>query len=123
MGKSQLDRSEGMIRKHVLFLFIAVVCCLAGCLPSTPVSEGEYPDIPVPPTDIPGPPTDVPAPVPDTLASGPRPGPQIAFQTDRDGNEEIYVMNADGSNVVRLTDHPADDRHPCWSPVPGASPN
>ncbi|MGB9723151.1 MAG: TolB family protein, partial [Chloroflexia bacterium] len=28
----------------------------------------------------------------------------------------IYVMNADGSGVTRLTNHPAGDKHPAWSP-------
>ena len=27
---------------------------------------------------------------------------KIAFQSDRDGDDEIFVMNADGSNVVAL---------------------
>ncbi|HEU4698407.1 MAG TPA: Ig-like domain-containing protein [Gemmatimonadales bacterium] len=43
-------------------------------------------------------------------------GSRLAFQTDRDGNSEIYVMNADGSGLVRLTDDPAMDQHPAWSP-------
>ncbi|MBM3155304.1 MAG: redoxin domain-containing protein, partial [Chloroflexi bacterium] len=34
---------------------------------------------------------------------------QIAFASDRDGNEEIYVMNADGSGQMRLTFDPAED--------------
>jgi hypothetical protein len=29
---------------------------------------------------------------------------------------DIYVMNADGSSQTNLTDHPALDGHPCWSP-------
>src|SRR5262245_6311456 len=29
---------------------------------------------------------------------------------------EIYAMNADGSNAVRLTDNQADDSMPAWSP-------
>ena len=29
---------------------------------------------------------------------------------------DIYVMDADGSKVERLTDDPADDRYPSWSP-------
>lgn len=41
---------------------------------------------------------------------------QIAFTSDRDGNEEIYVMNLDGSDLARLTDHPARDFSPAWSP-------
>jgi len=43
-------------------------------------------------------------------------GTRIAFQTDRDGNLEIYVMNADGSNPINLTNSPADDEDPSWSP-------
>ena len=42
--------------------------------------------------------------------------PQIAFTSTRDGNAEIYVMNADGNNPIRLTHHPAEDAHPSWSP-------
>jgi Tol biopolymer transport system component len=30
-------------------------------------------------------------------------GKKIAFTSDRDGDPEIYVMNADGSNIVQLT--------------------
>ena len=42
--------------------------------------------------------------------------PQIAFTSGRDGNAEIYVMDADGKNQRRLTHHPADDSLPSWSP-------
>src|SRR5437899_1693387 len=41
---------------------------------------------------------------------------RIAFVSGRDGNAEIYVMNADGSGVTRLTDNPAVDEAPAWSP-------
>jgi hypothetical protein len=40
---------------------------------------------------------------------------RIAFASNRDGNFEIYVMNADGSGVTRLTNNPAND-WPSWSP-------
>ncbi|HOU13802.1 MAG TPA: hypothetical protein PKZ84_11870 [Anaerolineae bacterium] len=40
----------------------------------------------------------------------------IAFVSDRDGNEEIYVIQPDGSGLTRLTDNPAVDRDPAWSP-------
>ena len=41
---------------------------------------------------------------------------RIAFGSHRDGNGEIYVMNADGSGQTRLTDNPAFDVGPAWSP-------
>ncbi|MCY4473859.1 MAG: hypothetical protein OXC83_00275, partial [Chloroflexi bacterium] len=46
-------------------------------------------------------------------------GRRIAFVSDRDGDDDIYVMNADGSGVVRLTDNDADDFSPAWSPDGG----
>ncbi len=41
---------------------------------------------------------------------------KIAFSSNRDGNYEIYVMNADGSEQKRLTNNPAADGLPSWSP-------
>lgn|GEM_PF-6731685 len=41
---------------------------------------------------------------------------QIAFASDRDGNTEIYRMNANGSAQTRVTDWPLDDSGPAWSP-------
>jgi TolB protein len=41
---------------------------------------------------------------------------KIAFISLRDGNPEIYVMNADGSQQKNLTNNPAYDDHPSWSP-------
>ena len=43
-------------------------------------------------------------------------GRHIAFDSERAGKAEIYVMGSDGSNRRRLTDHPAGDRSPSWSP-------
>ena len=44
-------------------------------------------------------------------------GEKIAFTSDRDGNTEIYVMNAaDGTNTTRLTYIIAIDDEPRWSP-------
>jgi len=40
---------------------------------------------------------------------------KIAFVSNREGNYEIYVMNSDGSDVVRLTDNKALDFYPVWS--------
>ena len=41
---------------------------------------------------------------------------RIVFTSLRDGNPEIYVMDAGGSNQERLTNHPAFDIEPDWSP-------
>ena len=41
---------------------------------------------------------------------------QIAFSSDRDGNYEIYVMDADGSNQRNLTNNDRRDEEPSWSP-------
>src|SRR5262245_47152546 len=41
---------------------------------------------------------------------------RIAFASSRDGNAEIYMMNADGSHLTNLTNNPADDGSPVWSP-------
>src|SRR3990172_5711708 len=49
-----------------------------------------------------------PAPSPD--------GSSIAYITDRDGNAEIYLMNADGSNPRRLTNTTAAENSPTWTP-------
>ncbi len=51
-------------------------------------------------------------------------GNRIAFDSDRNkdwefefqANWEVYVMNADGANPINLTNHPAGDGRPDWSP-------
>ncbi|PKO14467.1 MAG: hypothetical protein CVU39_14530 [Chloroflexi bacterium HGW-Chloroflexi-10] len=40
---------------------------------------------------------------------------RIAFESTRDGNLEIYTMNANGSDPIRLTNNPAVDSDPNWS--------
>ena len=41
---------------------------------------------------------------------------KIAFGSDRDGNDEIYIINSDGTGLKRLTNNPAWDYHASWSP-------
>jgi len=43
-------------------------------------------------------------------------GSQIAFQSTGTGNGDLYVMDADGSNVRQLTSTPEADQGPAWSP-------
>ena len=72
-------------------------------------------------------PTGTPAPTPTATSTPLGAGAgHIAFSTSRDDpkvskcgaycNDEIYVMNADGSAQTRLTTNPADDGYPSWSP-------
>lgn len=41
---------------------------------------------------------------------------QIAFCSNRDGNAEIYLCNLNGENLRNLTNNPAQDLSPAWSP-------
>ena len=43
-------------------------------------------------------------------------GRHITFVSDRDGNYEVYVMDAAGSRPIKLTNNPATDAEPGWSP-------
>jgi TolB protein len=40
---------------------------------------------------------------------------RISFVTDRDGNDEVYTMNLDGSDPQRVTNHDADDFSSSWT--------
>ena len=41
---------------------------------------------------------------------------RIVFASDRDGDWDIYSMDANGNNLLQLTDHPASDEDPAGSP-------
>ena len=43
-------------------------------------------------------------------------GERIVFSSRRDGNDEVYVMRADGSGIRNLTNHPSVDVMAKWSP-------
>jgi len=43
-------------------------------------------------------------------------GTRIAFASNRDGNFEIYVVDADGGNLTRVTSTPANETEPAWTP-------
>lgn len=54
-------------------------------------------------------------------------GTQIAFESNRDGDNEIYVVNVEealhnpkGAEILRLTDNDANDQQPTWRPSDAA---
>jgi TolB protein len=104
----------------ILTTVLATVFILGGCI-NTPAPTP-------PPTPAPAP---APAPAP-TPQPEPEPEPYnvgvagtgigtIAFVSDRDGNDEIYTIYADGSDLTRLINSPGDDRAPAWDPRYGSS--
>jgi Tol biopolymer transport system component len=44
-------------------------------------------------------------------------GGKIVFASDRDGDYDLYLMDADGTDVRQLTNYPGDERSPDWQPV------
>ena len=45
-----------------------------------------------------------------------QPPGRIAFQKFTGKTWDIWLVNADGSGLKQLTDSPANDTDPCWSP-------
>jgi dipeptidyl aminopeptidase/acylaminoacyl peptidase len=45
------------------------------------------------------------------------PGPPIVFESTRDGDADIYVINPDGSGLRQLTKNTVPDSTPSWSPA------
>jgi TolB protein len=50
---------------------------------------------------------DWPSPSPD--------GSRFAFSSTHEGNQEIYTAKSDGTDLVRVTQSPGHEAHPCWS--------
>jgi TolB protein len=71
------------------------------------------PTVMEPPTFTPTPsPTPSPTPTPTAL-----PGASlITFESYRDGNAEIYLLDSNNGELVNLTRNPASERAPAWSP-------
>ncbi len=54
-----------------------------------------------------------------SIDASPQPSPdgtKLAWSSKRDGNQEIYVANIDGSNPVRVTNNSRPDGRPRWRP-------
>ena len=99
---------------------VAIASLPASTFAPTPVPTSTVPAVAIgsPPAS-----TTVPTPVPTSdvsavvIATPTAPSGKIAFSSNRDGDDhEIYVMNADGSDVRRLTNNLVQDIHPAWSP-------
>ena len=43
-------------------------------------------------------------------------GKKVAFFSNRSGKYDIWVVNSDGTGLIQLTNHAADDLYPTWSP-------
>lgn len=43
-------------------------------------------------------------------------GTRVVFSSDRNGNQDLYVVRTDGTQLTRLTSDTADDLLPRWSP-------
>jgi Tol biopolymer transport system component len=80
--------------------------------PPTASSPPPVGSVPTPPTSPSSPaPAATPAPAQLTCA----PCTRIAFTSSRDGNDEIYTVNADGTGLTRLTDDASSDDYAVWS--------
>ena len=53
---------------------------------------------------------------PPAFATYPGANGEVIFQSSRDGDNEIYLLNGDGSGVTQLTANTAADVNPVWSP-------
>jgi Tol biopolymer transport system component len=90
-------KSMSLRRAACLTPLVALASLLAGCSPDQPLSPQSH-----------GPQFS------QTATSGG--AGKIAFHSDRDGDFEIFVMNADGSDVRQFTHNTLFDGLPLWSP-------
>jgi dipeptidyl aminopeptidase/acylaminoacyl peptidase len=118
LNHSQKENLMNKIFKSLTML-AAVTVFVSSCGAPTPTPAIEQPTATQPPTATEIAPTNTLEPAATQVVLGVVEG-TIAFVSNRDGNNEIYVMNGDGSGLTNLTDNPADDGGedygPVWSP-------
>ncbi len=110
-----------MKKYHIFFLFMFLIGCSSRseALPTATFRIVLSPSLV--PTETAIPPTQTLTPVPTftpTITPTPIGGGmgKIAFMSERDGYPEIYVMNTDGSNQIKLANEITPKFHPAWSP-------
>ncbi len=108
------------MKSKMTILGILILCSmfLLPACGTTPVTETVVMDtaaatIPPEPTATTEKPTSTPEPTPTPEPAIPC---TIAFDSDRDGNREVYSMAPDGSGQMNLTNNGGDDFDPVWSP-------
>ncbi len=95
----------------VVGLIILVTVILpSGSEPAAPESQPTQPFVQEPARDTALPSKSAPS------GEGPFAETRIAFSSDGDGDYEIYIMNADGTGLKKLTDDADDELFPSWSP-------
>ena len=106
------DDYQGVLRWLLVFISVTIfTAALIGCgqgtasptLPAATTTPTVVPTETTPPID--------PQPTSDVTALG-----LIAFTSERDGNPEIYAVDANGERLTRLTNNEASDTGPAWSP-------
>lgn len=112
-------RQFGLLIAFVAFNFIALIVLTIVALQPPP--ERLVPMLVTPPpsalaTRTPLP-TVTPTPAPTATPVPPfGGGGAVAFTLRRNGNSDIYAVNADDKQLIRLVSDPADDRDPAFSP-------
>jgi len=98
--------------RHIIQIFLLLLSTGCGSVgtaaPTTPPIAPSMTLLPSTPTRVS--PTSTPALPMDNVVG------LIAYASDQDGDFEIWVMNADGSDQHKLTDNSAVDSSPAWSP-------
>ena len=110
-----------MKKFQIVFLLVFLVGCSPSpeALPLLTPGNLQTPSLApaqttIPPTEMLTPmPTFTPPPTSTAISGG---GGKIAFTSERDGYPEIYVMNVDGSDPIKLANDITPKFNPAWSP-------
>jgi TolB protein len=102
-----------MCQRTLIIAFLTALI-IAGCNSPTDVATS----MPNPIVTATPPTIAAPSPTPSPVATAtPIPGQRsVAFVSDYEGNDEIYLLALDDGTVVNLTRNPAGDKSPAWSP-------